>query len=671
MAGPRHTEREQRLNEVVASYLKAIDAGQQPNRRLLLAKHPELEAELKSFFANQDWGDRLAPFQGQAPAPAPAAPTGGMAATDLVYLNPAKASRHPVQPGTVFAGRFRVFGVKSGGMGRVYLADDLKALKNNILLKVAIKSVVDFDEWQELRWANRRPADEADYAALLTRFHREALAWVRLGAHENIILALMVHDVGGKPYLVMEYADSGDLSSWIKDGRVTMPLAVNFALQFCAGMQHAATISGLVHRDIKPANVLIKDNRILKITDFGLAKAFGPDAVSHRAAGDPGGDGALSEMACGTPAYMPPEQFEGLARADTRSDIYSFGAMLFEMLTRRPLFVAGSWPAHRALRAKPITVQHLLDAHVPPALAAIIARCAAGDPGARYPSFAELAQDLRRVQEALPDRLPLPKDTKSISPEQLTPSLQMEGEAYSLISLGRFAEAAQSAQKGIDLDPTFLSHWVNKGKALMELKDYDGALRCTSKAVELDPGRAHSWSNLGWAKLALGDPRGGLEAAQRAIWLDAELGEAWTCRGCCERELGRRTEAVESLRVGTDLEPHNWNAHANLGFCLLELDRHAEAREALGQAIKLNPGDALCWYQMAYAHAATGSWTEALAAVDKCLELEPGNSDAWAMRALILWESKRDRPAALACLDKAFALDPANVKARSILQAVQ
>ena len=163
---------------------------------------------------------------------------------------------------------------------------------------------------------------------------------LRLGKHDNIILAFMVIEVGAKPYLVMEYADSGDLHSWIEKGRLNVPLAVNFAMQFCEGMKHAVRTEGIVHRDIKPANVLIHDNRILKIADFGLAKAFAPDVAGLNADTYPGIDKSLSVAGGGTLSYMSPEQFESLSRADTRSDIFSFGAMLYEMLTSHRLFTA-------------------------------------------------------------------------------------------------------------------------------------------------------------------------------------------------------------------------------------------------------------------------------------------------------------------------------------------
>jgi serine/threonine protein kinase len=132
------------------------------------------------------------------------------------------------------------------------------------------------------------------------------MAWVRLGTHPNIIFAMWVFEAGGKPHLLMEYADGGDLHTWISQGRLTVPLAVSFAIQFCEGMRYAVHTAGMVHRDIKPANVLVKGNGIIKIADFGLAKAFDAEreiAGQH----EPSPPDPLSRDAVGARPYMPPE----------------------------------------------------------------------------------------------------------------------------------------------------------------------------------------------------------------------------------------------------------------------------------------------------------------------------------------------------------------------------
>ena len=297
-------------------------------------------------------------------------------------------------------------------MGCVYLADDIEARRQGIELKVAVKTVLDNDEWQEVRRSRRAPTSESLYANLLERFRREAMAWVRLGTHPNIIFAMWVFEAGGKPHLLMEYADGGDLRAWIAQGRLTVPLAVNFAIQFCEGMQYAVHRVGMVHRDVKPANVLVKGNGIIKIADLGLAKAF--DVEREVAAQDePSLPDAMSRDAAGSRPYMPPEQFESLTKADTRSDVFSFGVMLYEMLTSQRLFAAQT--AYEAAFLKAFLPKaHEVNAQVPRALSAVVSRCLEYEPERRYPSFDELAADLAQLNESLPGRLPIPDDPHAI-----------------------------------------------------------------------------------------------------------------------------------------------------------------------------------------------------------------------------------------------------------------
>ncbi len=585
-------------------------------------------------------------------------------------LRPAEAERERIELGTVLAGQYRIFDIKAGGMGCVYLAEDLAARAKGLALKVAIKTVVHFDEWQATRQSRGTPAEELLYTSLLVRFRREAMNWVRLGKHANIILAMMVIEVGQKPYLVMEHADGGDLATWIRERRLSLPLAVNFAIQFCAGMKHAVRMSGMVHRDIKPANVLVQGQGTVKIADFGLAKAFGSSGLDLASAGTSDSDDrSLSLCGAGTLPYMAPEQFESLTRADTRSDIFSFGAMLYEMLTCRRLF--GTRNAYEmSLSGETPPPAHAANPLVSASLSAIIARSVAYDPEDRYPSFDALAADLSRIDESLPGRVPMPKDPTEMPAAFHTLSIQILGETYSLISLGLYEDAARRAEAGLCADPDNAEHWINKGKAVGELGDFADAGTCFVRATELSPDDPLAWTNLGWARYKSGDLIRGLEAAGRAISLDDEFSDAWICYGCCKRAQGTYAEAVDALRRSTELEPHNWKAHANLGFCLSDIGLRAEALEALRRAAAINPNAPLVWYRIAWLLAAEGRPDDARGAIDRSLQLAPSDPDAWGLRAVILLEGKGDVAGARACVDKALAIDPQNERARTVLGAL-
>lgn len=239
--------------------------------------------------------------------------------------------------------RHRIIQILGGpgksGMGIVYVCiDDLEEEQ-----PVAIKTL-----------QNRFNEDRA----FIERFKWEAETWVRLGKHHNIVEAKRVEN-HGKPYIYLEYI-AGDkqhgssLSGWIhggglhRNGKPEIPIILNFAIQFCHGMIHAQKRfqemgKPFVHRDVKPSNILVTQDKVVKIADFGLVKAFAdldediPTATV--------GDGvnrrfglSKSGSICGTPPYMSPEQCRGARDIDIRSDIYAFGCVLYEMLTQRLVF---------------------------------------------------------------------------------------------------------------------------------------------------------------------------------------------------------------------------------------------------------------------------------------------------------------------------------------------
>lgn len=657
---------ERLVNEVIASYLAACDAGNPPNRKELLAGYPDIADELNAFFEDQD---RVQSFAERDSAGAKR----GNASSIVAALEPesARPSREIFDIGSIVAGRYRVVGMTAGGMGRVYFADDLDVGQYGTALRVAIKTVPDFAEWRDTRLLKGERTDTFLYSGQVTRFRREALTWVRLGMHPNIVWAMLVLDIGAKPYLVMEYADGGDLRTWIKGGRLSLPLAMNFALQFCEGMKHAVRATSMVHRDIKPANVLIKGNRMLKITDFGLAKAFDPDIDSSEVARGAETAFTLSDIVGGgTREYMAPEQFRSFRQADTRSDIFSFGAMFYEMLTGRQLFTPTS-AYDFAINGGVLTRVDEIDRAIPAPLSTVVSRCIEHAPAKRYESFAELSVALGLVYASLPGATPLPTDDgHARRAALLTPSLQLLVETYTLITLGRYAEARDAASKAIHVDPRNADHWINKGKAQAELGDFHSARSCWLEATRLNPDDVHGWANLGWANLVLGDAVAGLDAARRAINLDAGFGDAWMCQGACERQLGRITNGVLSMERAAQLEPYNWKAHSNLGSCLKELDRFAEAFEALTRAVEVNPRDVGSWLELAWLHARVQSWEEATQAVNCALQGDSRNATAWAMRAWTLWADGGDADEVKAALRLALEIDASNHHAKVVQQAV-
>src|SRR5262245_14997312 len=262
-----------------------------------------------------------------------------------------------LSPGTRLGAYEIVARIGTGGMGEVWKARDTRLNRH-----VAIKRLI---------------------AQHSERFEQEARAVAAL-SHPNIC---QIHDVG-PDYLVFEYVDGAPLA-----GPVPPREALRLALQV-AGALEAAHRRGILHRDLKPANILVArgdvDQPAVKLLDFGLAKLFDSDIDVTRTI-----DGAV----VGTAAYMSPEQAEGQS-TDARSDIFSFGAVLHELISGRRAF--GGTTTMQVLAAVMRDEPPLLDA--PPAVSEIVRRCLEQRPENRFQTVAELNASLDRAAQSLAPR---------------------------------------------------------------------------------------------------------------------------------------------------------------------------------------------------------------------------------------------------------------------------
>jgi serine/threonine-protein kinase len=219
-----------------------------------------------------------------------------------------------VQPGDVLAGKYRVERVIGhGGMGVVVAAQHL-VLDEKVAIKLLLPEALGNSE-------------------AVARFVREAKAAVRIRSEH----VARVSDVGyldtGAPYIVMEYLEGVDLSAWLKrSGPLAVEQAVDFVLQACEAIADAHAL-GIVHRDLKPANLFWTHRSdglpCIKVLDFGISKLLTPGGVS---------DMTKTHSIIGSPFYMSPEQMHASRNVDVRTDIWSLGVILFELLAKRPPF---------------------------------------------------------------------------------------------------------------------------------------------------------------------------------------------------------------------------------------------------------------------------------------------------------------------------------------------
>jgi tetratricopeptide (TPR) repeat protein/class 3 adenylate cyclase len=275
--------------------------------------------------------------------------------------------------------------VGEGGMGQVYRARDPR-LGRDVALKVLTTP--------------RAGGVSAE------RFGREARAASALN-HPNIVTIYDIGEAGGVAFIAMEYLSGGSVRERLAEGRLTLDEALDLAGQIAQGLA-AAHARGVVHRDLKPGNIMITADGSAKIVDFGLAKLEARTASPDRP-GRPHGEPLTAAGAIfGTAAYMSPEQATGRP-ADYRSDLFSFGAMLYELVTgRRPFERPSAAETVAAILKEQPAPASALNPLVPPPLEWAIDRCLAKDPANRYDSTRDLARDLKAVREYRARLRPVP-----------------------------------------------------------------------------------------------------------------------------------------------------------------------------------------------------------------------------------------------------------------------
>jgi Tol biopolymer transport system component len=271
--------------------------------------------------------------------------------------------------------------IGAGGMGEVYKARDTR-LNRDVAIKVL-------------------PASFAADQDRLRRFEQEAQAVAAL-SHPNI---LAVHDIGtrdGAPYLVSELLEGESLRELLARGPLSHRKAINYAIQIAQGLA-AAHSKNIAHRDLKPDNIFITHSGQVKILDFGLAKSVEHSHTSSADATIPApGPSTDAGTVMGTAGYMSPEQVRGAA-VDTRSDIFSFGAVLYEMLTAQRAFKRDTTAETMTaiLNDDPPEIV-ATGRQVPPALDRIVRHCLEKSPDQRFQSARDLAFDLESASDLTP-----------------------------------------------------------------------------------------------------------------------------------------------------------------------------------------------------------------------------------------------------------------------------
>lgn len=448
-----------------------------------------------------------------------------------------RPAHHGLQPraegaaykrGDVIGGQYVVQGILGvGGFGVVYLVQARESGARHAL-KTLRDEYLKESETREL-------------------FRREARVWVALDRHPNIVHAEFITELSGRLYIGMEYVEPTDeglnsLAGYLSTCPPDFAQALRWSIQFCHGMEYARSRGIRCHRDVKPENIMITRDRAVKITDFGFA---GVIENIRAGSGFPQRRRYVQRSGFGTPAYMPPEQFQNASRCDERSDIYSLGIVMYQLVAkgRFPFALRG----HHSVRNYWSDMHRLHAESRVPRLASplfpVIERCLQKEPNMRYQSFRELRADLDTL---------LKSETGGVEKAGMAKGLagwELYNKAYSLSNLGQLEEALVWYDKALEANPQNADAWNNKGACQHKLGRPEDAVESFRRALACDKQNAAALRNLGSSLSALGRLPEALEALKKAAHLDPSSESVWLSIGLVEERLGRTSDAVASFRA--------------------------------------------------------------------------------------------------------------------------
>jgi serine/threonine-protein kinase len=560
----------------------------------------------------------------------------------------------------------------SGGMGDVWKAFDTR-LEREVAIKFLHRDL-QMDALQR------------------TRFEREAKAASAL-SHPNIVTIHEINSSGGLQFIVMELVRGRPLAERIREGSIPVLEALHIVAQVSDALDKAHA-AGIVHRDLKPGNIMICDNGLVKVVDFGLAKlnrmieeAVPRTGVIAMAATNPG-------AVFGTVTYMSPEQARG-EPVDSRSDIFALGIVFYEMLTGDPPFEAKTAIATlQKICFDTAKTATSIKPELPGGVNRILSHALQKKREDRYQTMGEMYADLRRLEAELQPAPPAGWRSRAMAVVAVT----------FLILLGwlgwMMSRSAPRAETDILNRPRATPFELySEGRDLLNRYDKPGnrdrSIRLFNAALAKDPNHALSYAGLAEAHLRIWSVNPdaavlnrAVEFAERAIKLADHLAVTHAIHGAVLSETSEKDRAMAALNRALDLDPKSadahkwigrefsragrledaerhyraaieaapkdWSAHYLLGILRHRQSRYQEALEHMGKALELAPDNALIFRNMGGSHHMLGNYADAAAAFQRSLEIAPSAVGYGNLGTLRFFEGKYEETANL--FEKAIQL---------------
>jgi len=556
--------------------------------------------------------------------------------------------------------------IGAGGMGEVWRARDTRLDR-----EVAIKILP--------------PALGSD-TTRKQRFLREARAASAL-IHPNIITVHEINSAEGLDFIVMEYIRGHSLAALLGSGKLPLGQAVDYAIQICGALTTAHN-AGVVHRDLKPGNIMITASGLVKVLDFGIAKR-----MSKEDAAEPdmtvSGSLTLAGSTVGTPAYMSPEQAVG-DPVDARSDLFSFGVVLYQMLTGTLPFQGRTSLTllRQVVHDQPRPLRAVAP-DVPESLSAVVDKCLAKEPADRYVNAAAVGDQLRRFvsRTAIPEPAAIdlgPTRTAvvahAVPRRRRFPSWLPAVVGISLLGLGVgwFVRAGLIDRAGTpsfgpaDANSTATAPELHQ-RATELLHDYyrEGNVDKAISALELALQRRSPYP-LAEARLSLAYWRKNfvstdahwqsqaLANAERAVSGDPQLAVAHIAHGAALSITGQLDRAADAYQRALTLDPTNFELLWRMGDLAVARKDPAGAEQSYRRSAEIGPKEWEPRLKLGTLQYRQGRYPDALKTFETARELAPGHTRIYSNLAAVYHQLDRTDEAA-AVLQRSLEITPDNI----------
>jgi len=510
----------------------------------------------------------------------------------------------------------------AGGMGEVYLAED-----HQLNRRVAIKFL---------------PAEVASDERARQRLLREARTAATLD-HPNICAIYEVGQEGDHSFIVLQYIEGETLASRLKRHLPDLREALTIAAQVADALNEAHA-RGIIHRDIKPENIMLTARNQVKVLDFGLAKVLRDSSIIEA---DTASMLSIPGMVIGTVPYMSPEQVRG-EELDCRSDIFSFGTVLYELLSgRRPFEAKSSAEIISAiLTADPPPISRSSLGHSGGAEEELIRKCLEKDAALRYQTMDDLIPDLQQIRAEYesgqfrpnaitanvkpPPAITGPEDSRSRGSKLglglvvVSIVLALAGGVYLYSSRTAKHTAASGAAFMSANSAAYDAYMRGMVKVSSENPpDNQDAIKLFEQAVATDPTFASAYAELSRAytikaRYVASDTerKTSYEDAEVAVdnAINPNLAEGHFARGLMLWTPYKRfphAQAIQSYRRAIELDPNFDEAHHQLGFIYLHIGMLNKAQQEIEKALAINPGNTLARYRLGVIDMCRAKYAEA------------------------------------------------------------